>query len=126
MFVFTNFDGLDAHREKKKNKVIKISFWFERLINIKWPGYSYCPSLSLRKRCPHSEFFWYVFSRIWTKYGPENLRICILFRQCIPIPYTYIQKCFRSYVLILFVTSKISELTKWFKTKKWIAKQTSK
>ena len=24
---------------------------------------------SLRKKCPYSEFFWSVFSRIWTEYG---------------------------------------------------------
>ena len=24
---------------------------------------------TLRKRCPDSELFWSVFSRIWTKYG---------------------------------------------------------
>ena len=23
---------------------------------------------SLRKKCPYSEFFWSVFSRIWTEY----------------------------------------------------------
>ena len=26
---------------------------------------------SLRKKCPYSELFWSVFSRIRTKYGPE-------------------------------------------------------
>ena len=50
---------------------------------------------TLREYCPYSEFLWSVFSRIWTenrdtpylsvfnpntsKYGPENLRIVILF-----------------------------------------------
>ena len=24
---------------------------------------------SLRKKCPYSEFFWSVFSHIWTEYG---------------------------------------------------------
>ena len=24
---------------------------------------------TLRKRCPNAEFFWSVFSRIWTEYG---------------------------------------------------------
>ena len=28
-----------------------------------------------RKKCPYSEFFWSVFSRIWIEYGPEKLRI---------------------------------------------------
>ena len=27
---------------------------------------------SLCERCPYSEFFWSVFSRIWTECGPEN------------------------------------------------------
>ena len=31
-------------------------------------------TLTLRKKCPYSEFFWSVFSRIWTEYG-EILRI---------------------------------------------------
>ena len=26
-------------------------------------------SLTLRKKCPYSEFFWSVFSRFWTEYG---------------------------------------------------------
>ena len=29
----------------------------------------------MREKCPDLEFFWSVFSRIWTKYGPEQLRI---------------------------------------------------
>ena len=29
----------------------------------------YCPlPLTLRKKCPYSEFFWSAFSRIWTEY----------------------------------------------------------
>ena len=28
--------------------------------------------LSLREKCPYSEFFRSVFSRIWTEYRPEN------------------------------------------------------
>ena len=34
---------------------------------------------SLRKRCPYSELFWSVFSRIRTEYEPEELRIRTLF-----------------------------------------------
>ena len=26
-------------------------------------------SIALQKKCLHSEFFWSVFSRIWTEYG---------------------------------------------------------
>ena len=29
----------------------------------------YSLNYSLRKKCPYSELFWPVFSRIWTKYG---------------------------------------------------------
>ena len=42
----------------------------------------YC-RISLREKCPYSEFFWFVFSHIWTEYGPEKLRIRTLFTQCI-------------------------------------------
>ena len=41
--------------------------------------------VTLREKCPHSEFFWSVFSRIWTecpnarKCGPEKLPIRTLF-----------------------------------------------
>ena len=28
----------------------------------------YCPELALRKKFPYSEFFWSVFSCIWTTY----------------------------------------------------------
>ena len=28
--------------------------------------------LPLRKKCPYSEFFWSVFSRIWTVYAPYS------------------------------------------------------
>ena len=28
--------------------------------------------LTLLEKCPYSEFFWSVFSRIRTEYGPEN------------------------------------------------------
>ena len=45
-------------------------------------------SVTLRKKCPYLEFFWSVFSRIWTKfspnagkYGPKKLRIRTLFTQ---------------------------------------------
>ena len=26
---------------------------------------------TLREKCPYSELFWSLFSRIWTEYGPE-------------------------------------------------------
>ena len=37
--------------------------------------------MTLRKKCPYSEFFWSVFSRIWTECGPEKLRITRVFTQ---------------------------------------------
>ena len=43
----------------------------------KYPGFLFCTSL--REKCPCSEFFWSIFSRIPTEYGPENLRIRTLF-----------------------------------------------
>ena len=30
---------------------------------------SYLYSCSLHEKCPNTEFFWFVFSRIWTEYG---------------------------------------------------------
>ena len=51
------------------------------------------PEITLREKCPHSEFFWSVFSCIRNKYlsvfnpntgkyGPEKLQILTLFTQC--------------------------------------------
>ena len=43
-----------------------IKYWRHKLLmNI---------SLSLREKCPYSELFWSLFSRVWTEYG-EILRI---------------------------------------------------
>ena len=39
-------------------------------------------NLTLCKKSPYSEFFWYAFPHIRTKYGPEKLRIRTLFTQC--------------------------------------------
>ena len=39
-------------------------------------------TLSLCEKCPYLEFFWSVFPRIWTEYGPEKLRTRTLFAQC--------------------------------------------
>ena len=38
--------------------------------------------LTLRKKCPYSEFFWSVFSPNAGKYRPEKLRTQKLFTQC--------------------------------------------
>ena len=38
-------------------------------------------TLSLREKCPYSEFYRSIFSRIWTEYGPEKLRIWTLLMQ---------------------------------------------
>ena len=48
--------------------------------------------LSLREKCPYSEFFWSAFyflayfTILFLKYGPEKLRIKTLFTQCIVQP----------------------------------------
>ena len=63
---------------------------------------------TLREKCPYSEFFWSVISRIWTEYGemlcispysrnvgkcgPEKLRIRTLFTQWNSS--TNVNKCF--------------------------------
>ena len=39
-------------------------------------------NFTLCEKCLYSEFFWSAFSRIWTEYRPENLRIRALFTQC--------------------------------------------
>ena len=36
----------------------------------------------LRNKCPYSQLFRSVFSRIWTEYGPKLSRIRTLFMQC--------------------------------------------
>ena len=48
-----------------------ISFAYNQLIYV-----------SLRDKCPYSEFFWSVFSRIRAQYEPQKLRIRTLFTQC--------------------------------------------
>ena len=48
-------------------------------------------TLSLREKCPYSEFFYSIFFSIWTEYGeirsikykPEKQRIRTLFMQCV-------------------------------------------
>ena len=40
-------------------------------------------NVSLRKKYPYSKFFWSVFSRIRTEYGPEKHRIRTLFTPCV-------------------------------------------
>ena len=35
--------------------------------------------ITMCKKCPYSRFFWSVFLRIWTEYGPEKFWIRILF-----------------------------------------------
>ena len=60
---------------------------------VKLMQFSHIPTL--REKCPYSEFFWSVISRIWTEYGeipsirpnagkcgPKKLRIRTLFTQC--------------------------------------------
>ena len=39
-------------------------------------------SITLREKCPYSEFSWSVFSRIYTEYGPEKLWMGKHFTQC--------------------------------------------
>ena len=62
------------------------------LLNVIY-DYFYFLNLKLREKCPCLEFFWSVFSRIWTpypsvfvpnvwKYGHKELRIRKLFTQC--------------------------------------------
>ena len=76
----------------------------------------YTPNLSLREKCPYSEFLFSIFSRIWTKYRkilrisspylsvfspnvgkyrPEKLRMRTLFKQCYgaTLPISQIENC---------------------------------
>ena len=62
-------------------------------LNIKWPHFnikiititkielkiSITGIITMCKKCPYSRFFWSVFLRIWTEYGPEKFWIRILF-----------------------------------------------
>ena len=39
--------------------------------------------LTVREKCPYSKILWSVFSRIWTEYGPQKLRIRTLFARSV-------------------------------------------
>ena len=54
---------------------------------------------ALREKCPYSEIFWFVFSRIQTEYEPEKLRMRVLSPQ------------FRAKQNISFSIDNISEST---------------
>ena len=58
------------HKQKKKLKETKKN-------SILGSCYLKLTTLSLREKCPYSEFFWTE----WGKYGPEKLRIWTLFAQ---------------------------------------------
>ena len=56
-------------------------------------------SLKLREKCPYSEFFWPVFSRIRTEYGSEKLRTRTLSTQCKLIFYLTLMPLLRKLVV---------------------------
>ena len=56
--------------------LMKLSFFFF-FFGIDFCTQSYnetwvCGRLTRREKCPYSDFFWPVFSRIWIEYGPEK------------------------------------------------------
>ena len=98
-----------------------IAFIFFLLINILLLLVFYLLLLlvtsSLRGKCPYSEFFWSLFSCIWTKYGPEKLGIRTLFTQCLLL--SYFISLLSRYVLLLncyisLRTRYFSLLTRYF------------
>ena len=52
----------------KRNNALS---FFIQILNILAKDLVY---LVLREKCRYSEYFWSVFSRIWTEYEPEKLR----------------------------------------------------
>ena len=52
----------------------KFTFW-NTISSLK----HYMQPLTLREKCPYSEFFWSVFSQNAGKYGPEKLQMRTLF-----------------------------------------------
>ena len=41
--------------------------------------------ITICEKRPYSRFFWSVFFRIWTEYGPEKFWIQILFTRCLSL-----------------------------------------
>ena len=52
-------------------------------------------TLSLREKCPYSEFFSSEFSCIHSKCGPEKFRIWTLFKQCLTPKFSHRIKLFQ-------------------------------
>ena len=60
--------------------------------------------LPLCEKCLYSEIFWYVYSRIWTEYGPEKLRARNFSRSV----HSYVKDL---YLWIIFLTLTCTEST---------------
>ena len=60
--------------------------------------------MSLRKKCPYSEFFCSVFSRIWTEYRPEKTSDADTFR----VVYILVEGENRRFYAELFFTTEIN------------------
>ena len=68
-----------SHESHPRLHVLSLQISFHNVLEFR-QHQSISSPLSLREKCPYSEFFWSVFSRIRTEYG-EILRT--LFTQCV-------------------------------------------
>ena len=86
-----DFISIRGLKPRWKNFTLNYSAKFPQTKNKNWFQIEWLVQ-SLHEKCPYSEFFWSLFSRIWTeygkirspnaeKYGPEKLQIRTLFTQ---------------------------------------------
>ena len=69
-----------ARLDKMNTKITATAEWVGLSSLLIWHVFL-TNSNALRVNCPNSEFFWSIFSRIRTEYGPEKFRIPTLFTQ---------------------------------------------
>ena len=70
---------------------------------------------SLREKCPHSEFFWSVFSPNDGKYGPKKLKIQKLFTQWLfLLEITLVKQCIREFMYMVQGNSEFCKQINWF------------
>ena len=77
-FAVLSTDGKTPVIKKRQNKstnCLEISFF--RNNNLIIGRNSYYWKVSLREKCPYSDLFWSVFSRIGTEYGGYSVSLCI-------------------------------------------------
>ena len=105
-------------------------------INVRFPihcrlghfiQWSYQLLFTQREKCPITELFWSVFSRIQSKYGKirtRKPRICTIFKQCqsLLILYTVLKSFNVSSACLLEIEQAQSNLSAWLVSMKTCAK----